>query len=109
MKKSLSALLLLLLVVCISVKPQVVEASIQPRLPICGRCNQGVLVPYPNYQTTSWLLNDQLNCKHGFTYGYDHYYIRTVTDKYACNFCSFSYLDSYTDTSRVLCYGKNKI
>lgn len=79
-------------------------ADIQPRLPVCGNCGNGYLVPTKTYG--NWYYVTEYRCKHGFGHGNDRVYNRSVTTTQKCNSCGAGSSSTSTE-SKIVCYGSN--
>lgn len=87
-----------------AVGTNVKAADIQPRLPLCGNCGEGQLVPSKTYG--KWYAVKEYRCKHGKGHGNDIVYNRKVTTTQKCNVCKVGTSSSSTQ-SKITCKGYN--
>lgn len=104
MKKKILALLLLTTILIVSFGTKYAEAEVQPRLPICGNCNKGYLVPSTSY--SPWSIYGDQKCTH-YLYGLDTLYYRMMTKTGDCNYCLFKYKYSSNREEGYICHGSN--
>lgn len=79
-------------------------AEVQPRAPICPSCSSPMRI---NRTYGAWRFYENQSCNHGYPYGQDKVYHRTVLSQTICtnSKCGLAYPEIISTESKRECHG----
>lgn len=75
--------------------------------PSCGSCGRGRVST--TYEYGTWVIRSvTFSCKHGYPYGKDEVWTRSITAVMTCNTCDYSSRERiYPNEDREICWGRD--